>query len=315
MPVGMGRPHSVVLKGKVYVGGGITDKKEDLHLVLEYDPDRDGWVILPRHPLVWFALGQFQGKLITVGGVMASLTDKVLCYNEEARGWEKWLQPLPTARCLLSIVTTESAVIACGGTISTYEYCNNVDVYLDDTCQWHPSDPLPISCAVQRATMVADTCYLLGGNDSSKNPTPTVLCTPVASLVERVRSQYHRSGSLEERSDTIRNPQPQRSASLPHSRSLSAWRILRDSPMKRSAGATLDDSVVAIGGFDHREQASKAVYVYLPSTNAWVRMAGADLPMAVRSASAVQVTDSQLLVCGGRDTQKRAMKTVYMCYK
>ncbi len=315
LPVGMGRPHSVLVRGRVYVGGGLTDKKADHHLVFEYDPERDGWATLPLHPLVWFALGRFHGRVITVGGVLVNLTGKVLSYCEETRGWEEYLEPLLTARCLLSIITTESAIIACGGTDSTYKYCVTVEVYTDDSRQWHTTDPLPIPCAIQRSITVDDTCYLLGGNDGTNNPTTTVICAPVHSLVEKATSFFQRSVSMNEQPE--RSPIwkyfSQRSASSPRLNSSSAWKILRDAPLKRSAGAALGGHLLAIGGYNDQDQASEAMYVYLPPSNSWARLTAGGLPAAVRSATAVQLADHSLLVCGGRDSLKRAIKTVYMC--
>lgn len=312
LPVGMGRPHSIALKGRAYIGGGITDKKEDLHLVFEYDPERDGWAALPRHPMAWFALGQFKGRLITVGGVTEALTGKVLYFDGETRAWEEWIQPMPTARCLLSIVTTESAIIACGGTDGTYEYCVTVEVYIDGTHHWHTTDPMPIACAIQRVITVSNTCYLLGGNDSTKNPSNLVLCASVISLIEKVRSRYSRCVSLNKELNRSPKHYPTRSTSSPALQGDAVWKILRDIPMKRSAGSSLNGSLLAIGGFDHHDQASRDVYIYEPPTNTWVKLNTAELPVAVRSACAVQLADSSLLVCGGRDSNNRAIKTVYI---
>jgi len=53
---------AVVMGGKVYVRGGTSEE------VFQYNTSRDEWSHLPPHPVYRFALAQFTGHLITVGG-------------------------------------------------------------------------------------------------------------------------------------------------------------------------------------------------------------------------------------------------------
>ncbi len=91
---------------------------------------------------VW--LGQFQGHLITVGGVSRTkgTSDEVYRHKPKSRKWEVYLQPMPTARYYMSVITTMLAIVTCGGKDSHNEYCATVEVYTADADQWFTADSL-----------------------------------------------------------------------------------------------------------------------------------------------------------------------------
>ena len=68
MPVEMSGSQVVVMREKIYVGGGTTENVEDCKQVFQYDPSRNEWSRLPPHQVTVFAMAQFIGHLITVGG-------------------------------------------------------------------------------------------------------------------------------------------------------------------------------------------------------------------------------------------------------
>ena len=107
----------VVVGETVCVGGGATDSKDDLYLVFQYNPARDEWTTLPRCSVRYFGLGHLSGELLTVGGATpdGTIIKTVYHYKPESREWEEFLQPMPTARYSLSVISTQSALIACGG--------------------------------------------------------------------------------------------------------------------------------------------------------------------------------------------------------
>ena len=80
---------------------------------------------------------------------------------------------------------------------------------------------------------INNTAYLLGGLTTDYNATKTVLFAPVASLIQRATS----------------HPQQSASAVRPDSTS-SAWKTLRDTPLKISAAASLGGMLLAVGGDD-----------------------------------------------------------------
>ena len=134
MPVGMVRPQAVVIGERVYIGGGITNCNEDHFQVFQCNLIRDEWSGLPPHHVFFFAMAQFEGSLITVGGMIPhgdGYTGKVYRFKEESQKWKEFLKPMPTARCDLSVATTQSAIVASGGATGISDnkavYC--VEVY------------------------------------------------------------------------------------------------------------------------------------------------------------------------------------------
>ena len=95
----MRRAPAVVMGEKVYVGGGVTEEPADDFHVFQYTTTRDEWSRLPPHTVSWFAMAQFTGNLITVGGMIHSgATGKVYRFKEESQEWVEFLKPMPTAR-------------------------------------------------------------------------------------------------------------------------------------------------------------------------------------------------------------------------
>ncbi len=296
LPVEMTRAQAVLVGGKVCVGGCnignshnlFQDDREDdtvgnSHLLFQYNRGRDGWVALPPCPVRWFGLGQFKGHIITVGGRTheGDITNKLHRYEEESQTWEEYIRPMLTPRWRLSVITTLSAIIACGGVDSRVHIRENVEVYTDETDQWHTADPLPIRYYLITSVTINDTCYLLGGRDESSNTTNTVVCAPVTSLVEKAKSPHNWFSILFNGSNA------------------SVWKTLKDTPLKQSTAASVSGCLLAVGGCDDREQLSPAVHMFQPQTNSWVRMTSGDLPLAVHEVTAIELPDNELFLCGG----------------
>jgi len=288
---------TVVMGEKVYVGGGITEEDQDRHHVYQYNPSWDEWSLLPPHPMIMFAMAQFRGHLITVGGEGAvggvDITGKMYCFKEQSQKWEEFLKPMPTARGLLSVATTQSTIIASGGATGFRHGksvpCATVEVYCSETSQWYTADPLPAPYYAMSSVTIADTCYLLGGWYANRKAATTVLYTPLTSLIQKATSPTRHSAS--------------------HT---SVWKTLPDSPLKASAAATLSGNLLAVGGHDNKVLASSAVNVFFPLTNSWVRIMTGDLPQPRKGCTAVQLSSNTMIVIGGKDNQYKLTKTVFI---
>ncbi len=284
--------------GKVYVGGGYSDGgTSDEYLVFQYDPERDGWDALPPCPVRVFALAQFQGHLITVGGVtdQGEATGKVYRYREESREWVEYLKPMQIARFGLVAISTQSAIIACGGGASSKNNFATVEVYTAKTAQWHVTDSLPGRYADMTSVTIGDTFYLVGGHDKNDERTKTVLSAPVSSLIRNAVSPSGRCAKTSKRS---------------------VWETLPLSPLYYSAAASLGGCLLAIGGEDVNDSGPTypAAHMFVCNTNSWVRMPSGDLPTELAAATAIELPDNKLLVCGGGDNAGKDSKTVYMGY-
>ena len=202
---------AVVVGEKVYVGGGFTEKIEDRHRVFQYHTSRDEWSCLPPHTVSLFAMAQFTGKLITVGGrIVSGATGKVYHFKEESQEWVEFLKPMPTARGLLSVATTQSTIIASGGATGFKDgkpvVHTTVEVYRSETSQWYTADPLPAPYYFMSSVTIADTCYLLGGADSDHKAVATVLYASLTSLVQKATSPTHQPASHTTVWETLPSP-------------------------------------------------------------------------------------------------------------
>ena len=296
MPVGMTKTQAVSIGEKVYIGGGHTgDKHDTLQQVFQYHPSRDEWSRLPPCQVIAFAMAQFAGNLITVGGGIprgGGFTGKVYCFRKESQKWEEFLKPMPTARYCLSVATTQSAIVASGGVTGVREGkvvpCATVEVYSSETSQWHTADPLPVPCGGMTSVTIADTWYQLGGGTDGKDIT-TVLYVSLTALIQRATSPTHQSASP-----------------------MSVWKTLPDPPLLVSTAASLSGSLLAVGGYNDKNPSSPALYVFFPITNSWFRATTGDLPEPRYGHTAVQLPSNQLLVVGGRDNQRKNTKTVFL---
>jgi len=289
-PVEMYSAQAVVMREKVYVGGGRSDDK---YHVFQYTTTRDEWSRLPPHTVCYFAMAQFTGNLITVGGVThVCPTGKVYRFKEESQEWEEFLKPMTTARYVLSVATTQSAIIASGGATGVRDGksvpCATVEVYCSETSQWYTADPLPAPYYTMSSITIADTCYLLGGIDAGRKTITTVLYASLTSLVQKATSPTHQSAS--------------------HT---SVWKTLPDTPLMRSAAVGLSGSLLAVGGHDTKI-AFPAINVFFPLTNSWVRITTGDLPEQRDSCTAVQLSSNTMIVIGGKDNQDKYTKTVFI---
>ena len=188
MPVGLASVQAVVMGKKVYTGGGSTENREDRNQVFQYDPSRDEWSRLPPHQAIMFAMAQFMGHLITVGGVIPhgdgyTVTGKVYRFKEQSQEWEEFLKPMPNARFWPSVATTQYAIVASGGATGIKDrkavVCDTVEVYSSETFQWHTADPLPLPCIDMTSVTTADIWYLLRGGSTDDKDLTTVLCAPL----------------------------------------------------------------------------------------------------------------------------------------
>ena len=277
---------------KVYVGGGVS---EDEYGIFQYNTSRDEWSRLPPHHVFGFAMAQFTGHLITVGGLIpgSGSTGMLYRFKEESQEWE-FLKPMPTARSLLNVATTQSAVIAIGGVTDVRDdgnpvVCATVEVYSSETSQWYTADCLPVPCLMVSSVTIAGTCYLLRRGDADCKPVATVLYASLVSLIQKATSPTRQSPS-----DT------------------SIWKTLPDTPLKASTAASLSGNLLAVGGEDIDNTSFPGINVFFPLTNSWVRITTGDLPEPQVGYTAVQLSSNTMIVIGGKDNQDKHTKTVFM---
>ena len=267
----------MVVGERVYVGGG----GQSGHKVFWYDWRRDTWSTLLYCPVHRFGMAQFLGKLITVGGEnRRSTTGKVYQFNEYGQQWEEFLPPMTTARWGLTVATRTSsspkppALAACGGWDAHHQIIDTVEVYSHVSSQWHTAKPLPIPCYVMTSVIINDTCYLLGGNDSTLPINKHCFSVFLSSLIDNATSPHSQLD------DPI-------------------WIPVSDTALTWSAAASLRGSLIAIGGWDTTTHATSSAVHVLTSDGSWERVRGGDLPEPCHHSATVCLPSGELLVVGG----------------
>ena len=98
----------VILKGMVYIGGGITLSNLEQQTVVVYDPGQDSCNSLPPYAYKYFSLAVVSDQLVLVGGWEIEgndATNKLGVWNERSKRWTHPLPPMTTACSSPSVAT------------------------------------------------------------------------------------------------------------------------------------------------------------------------------------------------------------------
>ena len=278
----MNHAQAVVLKNKIYVGGGITKSRATDATIYIYAPTADTWSALPS-PARQSALTTYHSQLVLVGGVVVSsgeATNQLWVLQEDEQTWRQPLPAMPTARYGVSAISHLNHIIAPGGRDSSFRDMNVVEVY--DGHQWMKTDPLPRYCSFMRATIHNETCYLMGG-DFQYN---SVFCASLHSLIAKITQQSptsHISGSV--------------------------WETLPDVPYVYSATTILGGALVAVGGWDSSLIPSSSLLMYSRLTHSWLHVS--DMPVTVRAICTTTLPTGEMMVIGGRTKGTSFFHNVY----
>jgi hypothetical protein len=184
---------SVVLQGRVYVGGGYAGYDSDDHcIVMEYDTRSGRWTKLQPYRTSYFAKTVIDNQLVLVGGYEHGHPSKVLgVWRAESREWAHPYPEMPTARSRCSVVTYKEWLAVAGGwgdrAASSVQFMNIRNK------QWYSGPPTPTPWDSMKAAIVGDTCYFMGGDTESQGPTAKVYRVSIPALI----SQRHSHDSRE----------------------------------------------------------------------------------------------------------------------
>ena len=283
--MGMTAAKTVVLRDRVYCGGGGSLYSNDMHQVFCYSPSEDTWNTLPAGDVRLFGLGQVRGKLVTVGGMKKSggkVTNKVYEFDEVAHSWKQSIPPMPTARHSPAVLSHHSTLTVAGGTTG-YTRTAIVEVFREETSQWHTTEPLPFRWLNPSSLLINNRWYLLGGAVEGEGYSHRAVCAHVDLLLQKALPRDQASADR----DSTNN---------------SAWEVLPNTPHYTPAAATFAASLLAVGGttankWSLNPQGVTAVHVYSPCTNAWIHIS--DLPAPRMGTATAMLSPTELLVIGG----------------
>ena len=270
---------TVVIRGRVYCGGGFA-VDDDQYRVFCYSPSENTWNALPACDVSRFGLGQVRGKLVTVGGRKKSghrVTNEVYEFDEVAHNWKHSIPPMPTARRFPAVLCHHSTLTVAGGNTG-YGRTAVVEVFREETSQWHTTEPLPFRWWNPSPLLINNRWYLLGGASEGEHFSIQAVYAHVDLLLQKA---------------------------LPHDQAStdkdnSAWEVLSDTPHYAPAAATFGVSILAVGGTTTNQwpvNPQTAVHVYSPCTNAWIHISDQPTPRVGTATAMLSPTD--LLVIGG----------------
>ena len=278
----------------MFVGGFEADA------VYHYSLEDNTWStrLLGPCSVEHFDIAYFEGKLISIGGVITvdeceNVVGTVYEYNREVEQWEtneSRFPSMPTARSTPTVVTrhgdTSTAIAACGGLHQVDEdsqrkACNIVEVYSSKNHAWHTSTSLPHHLYWTSMVTIDDQCYLLGGRSSDPRG-----------------NEYCFSISLDSLMDTVvaRGAEP----NTPRK-----WKRIK-APLRWATAAKLrtkfGERLVAIGGQDDNKHTSNAVHILSSDgTHMWKRVRSLDLPEPRERTAAIAIDSpvGKMMIIGG----------------
>ena len=276
MPFGMGDfVQSVVVQGKVYVGGGWAGfGSDDNHIVMVYDISSGKWAKLPPYRTWGFAMAVINNKLVLVGGRKDDHHGKVLgVWRAESKEWTHPYPDMSTARSWCSAVEYNEWLVVAGGSgngmkLSSVEVMNTV------TKQWFAAPPTPTPWTQITTAIVGDTCYFMSG--FTDVATTVMYSVSLPALI----SQLHSQGSGKK------------------GRQHQIWKEIPGLQTTFSTPLSISGSLLAVGGRDKGGKAVTAIHLYKPHTGEWVKVG--DLPTPRSSCTCAMIADRELLVAGGR---------------
>ena len=263
----MGFLHSVVVQGRLYVGGGLTDKEEHHNTVMVYE-QRVGWRTLLRYQYQRFAMAVLQDQLTLVGGIEPSTnkrTNQIAVWD--TKRWTYPYPPMPTPRSQSAVATYVKWLMVAGG-YDGGRCLTTVEIMDATNLQWFTATPLPVECRDMTSAIVEDECYFMGGFTDHLQPNNQVFHVSIPAITSQAASQ---------------------SAITPVQ-----WHTLPDTPLACSAALALHGSLLAVGG---RPIPSSAIHLYQPESGQWVKVG--DLPTARDSCSCTLLPSGEILVAGG----------------
>ena len=273
MPFAMGSyPAMVVIKGKVYIGGGWASLLKDRQTVMEYDPQRDEWTTLPQYNCTNFGMAVWKDHLVLVGGINVATKERSSKLGVlDNTSWTYPLPPMPTARRSPTVINFDKRwLVVIGG---KYEGSGTqlADVEVLDTTSdhWYKGVPLPQPLSHASAAIIGSTCYVLGGF-LSKSSSKKVFSVSLNDLITQALS-----------------------ASAPPSTPSQChvlWQTLPDTPFVYSTALALNGALMAIGG-------EIAIYFYQSSRKSWFKMG--ELPDGRTKCACTVLSNGAVIVAGG----------------
>ena len=281
MPFGMiCYPNIVVLKGKVYIGGGTSLSGREDQIMMVYDIGSDQWNTLPPYQFSWFAMTALNDQLMLVGGMdkhTNKQTNMVGNFDETQQKWGHKFPPMHISRSGAAVVThSDRWVVVAGGRGST-----EAPVEILDSLggQWYRADAsLPQKLCKMSSTVSDSVWYLLGGY-CGRESAKTVLSIHLDKLISQAVLQPSAANETSTKAQPIQ------------------WQTLPDTPLVGSTTVAYNGLILAIGGEQEMDRGSSTIYHYQPMSDQWIRVGS--LPSERKECGCAILPSGELFIVGG----------------
>ena len=272
-------PQAVVLNGKVYLGGGKSQSRKYMSVVMVYDPQKDEWTLLSSYSSILFGMAILKGQLLLIGGRHSEIpktANHLSVWNQALLQWQSPFLPLmPTPRCCMSIAYNDWWIVVAGGRNDNDETISKVEIFNVSEEKWIEGASLPQGAEKMTAAIVRNKVVLLGG-----------------------ASGTHGGFHLEVFCLSLDNLAPQTA-----SYTSELWQRLTSTPFRCFTALAYNGALLAIGGEDSTMKHS-VIYIYQPRKKCWVK--AGDMPTnRVRCACTV-LPNGEIFIAGGATSSSRS---------
>ena len=300
-------PQAVIIRKRLYIGGGWTLLKGERQTVLVCDLTHDIWVKLPPYECTRFAMTSISDQLVLVGGLDINSHKhiaKLGVWDEQLQRWTAPFQPMPTARRSPSIVTHDNRWLVVMGGENEDAVLSVVEILDTISGQWYCASPMPKPCFCASAVTVGNICYILGGFTTDGFQCDRVVSCCLDELISKAVLEQASLGS-----SPLESISPLESLSLPlsavksvplqhlASSAKSPWQSLPRTPLTQSTALAFEGALLAIGGLEEH-LVSKSIYLYQPDCKKWVK-AGQLFTARAACACIVLPGKREILIAGG----------------
>jgi len=259
---------SVLLDGKVYIGGG----KEPIgpsYRIDVYTLANNSWnpspIITPVH---WFAMTTLNNQLIIAGGKDRSnkVTNNIFLLDGcQLKEYTRMIIP----RYFTTATGHKGTLIIIGGNSDQYKILATTELFDSTTGQWYDAMDLPVPHYALHSVIVDNTVFLLRGSNK-EGMSPAVL-----------------SASL----DTLSSHQL-------------SWSSLVVTPWYNSTPVSIKSRYLLIlGGYMRNSGYTNNIYIFNKVSYSWEIIG--KIPSAISTPAAVSIDDNEIVVVGGLDKGKK----------
>ena len=251
---------SVLLHGSVYMGRA-TDT------IVSYNRVEGKWSSLPPAPVRNYAMANYEGQLVLVGGTKNNVaSNDIYCFDEVKGEWlNDVIAPLKTPRENAIAIDHLKNLIILGGTRPKLfgSTLKSIEVYCGISKQWFVGPDLPRAGFVLQCASAKGFLYLLYPDGW------TIRYCSLNQLVKIALNGYEQEG---------------------------LWMsINRNVPYTRCSLAVYNDTLLALAGAG----SDGHIYAYYPKDERWKRVSCLGSLPAIKNASCLHVGQTELFLCGG----------------